>query len=151
MQNLVKCGQALHERQAVMATHPQRGCCSCGLRYISGLLQLALVANGPHARRTFWPAAECVIVLDMRQHACVLCLSIDVPECPAGLRVFPGHGRRLVRQTRQMGCRPSTRITTPDVVQTRENHVGHCQSTPRLSEKAETATLPSDGFYPLEI
>ena len=48
-------------------------------------------------------AAGCVIVLDLRRQAYVLCLAIDAPERPTGLRVFPEHKRRLARQTRQAG------------------------------------------------
>ena len=81
---------------------------------------LASVDKGTHARRTHRPAFRGVIVLDRRQPACVLCLAKNAPERPAGLRVFPEHGRRLARQTRQAGCRPPTRITTPDVVLPRE-------------------------------
>ena len=90
---------------------------------------LASADKGTHARRTLRPAFRCVIVLDRRQPACVLCLAKNVPERPAGLRVFPEHGRQLARQTRQAGCRPPTRITKPAVAQARENHVGPCQLT----------------------
>ena len=81
---------------------------------------LASVNKSTHARRTFRPAFRGVIVLDRRQPACVLCLAKNAPERPAGLRVFPEHGRRLARQTRQVGWRPPTRITTPGVVLPRE-------------------------------
>ena len=90
---------------------------------------LASVAKGTHARRTHRPAFRGVIVLDLRQQACVLCLAKNAPERPAGLRVFPEHGRQMARQTRQMGCRPSTRITQPAALQARENHVCPCQLT----------------------
>ena len=95
---------------------------------------LASADKGTHARRTLRPAFRCVIVLDRRQPACVLCLAKNVPERPAGLRVFPEHGRQLARQTRQAGCRPPTRITKPAVAQARENHVGPCQLTLGPSE-----------------
>ena len=90
---------------------------------------VASLDKGTHARRTFRHAFRCVIVLDLRQQACVLCLAKTAPERPAGLRVFPEDKRQPARQTRQMGCRPSTRITKPDVVWTRENHVCSCQAT----------------------
>ena len=93
---------------------------------------LASLGKGAHARRTFRHAFRCVIVLDLRQQACVLCLAKTAPERPAGLRVFPEDKRQLARQTRQMGCRPSTRITKPDVVWSRENHVCSCQATLRI-------------------
>ena len=92
---------------------------------------LASADKGTHARRTLRPAFRCVIVLDRRQPACVLCLAKNVPERPAGLRVFPEHGQQLARQTRRAGCRPPTRITKPAVAQARENHVGPCQLTLR--------------------
>lgn len=44
-------------------------------------------------------AAGCVIVLDLRRQAYVLCLAIDAPERPTGLRVFPEHKRRLEDNT----------------------------------------------------
>ena len=91
--------------------------------------RLASVDKGTHARRTFRPAFRGVIVLDLRQQACVLCLAKNAPERPAGLRVFPEHERQPARQTRQMGCRPSTRITQPAAVQARVNHVCPCQLT----------------------
>ena len=90
---------------------------------------LASVAKGTHARRTHRPAFRGVIVLDLRQQACALCLAKNAPERPAGLRVFPEHGRQMARQTRQMGCRPSTRITQPAALQARENHVCPWQLT----------------------
>ena len=107
----------------------------------------ALLGKGTHARRTFRPAFRGIIVLDRRQPrpkgtglgrpdsmmsgqpACVLCLAKNAPERPAGLRVFPEHGRQMTRQTRQMGRRPSTRITQPAAVQARKNHVCPCQLT----------------------
>ena len=101
--------------------------------HVKSSFSIASVDKGTHARRTLRPAFRCVIVLDIRQYTCVLCLAKNAPERPAGLRVFPEHGRRLARQTRQMGCRPSTRITQPAVVQDRENHVCLCQLTLTLS------------------
>ena len=104
----------------------------------SALVNRALLASadkGTHARRTYRPAFRGVIVLDLRQQACVLCLAKNMPERPAGLRVFPEHGRRLARQTRQPGCRPATRITQSAVVQARENHVCPCQLTLKKEEK----------------
>ena len=77
---------------------------------------LASLDKGTHARRTLRHAFRGVIVLDLRQQACVLCLAKTAPERPAGLRVFPEDKRQLARQTRQMGWRPSTRITKSDVV-----------------------------------
>ena len=78
--------------------------------------RLASLDKGTHARRTLRHAFRRVIVLDLRQQACVLCLAKTAPERPAGLRVFPEDKRRLAKQTRQMGWRPSTRITKSDVV-----------------------------------
>ena len=95
---------------------------------------IASLDKGTHARRTLRHAFRRVIVLDLRQQACVLCLAKTAPERPAGLRVFPEDKRQLARQTRQMGWpdiipsglprlipfsrgwRPSTRITKSDVV-----------------------------------
>ena len=77
---------------------------------------VASLDKGTYARRTLRHAFRCVIVLGIRRYACVLCLAKNVPERPAGLRVFPEDKRQLARQTRQMGCRPSMRITKPDVV-----------------------------------
>ena len=77
---------------------------------------VASLDKGTYARRTLRHAFRCVIVLDIRRYARVLCLAKNAPECPAGLRVFPEDKRQLARQTRQMGCRPSMRITKPDVV-----------------------------------
>ena len=70
---------------------------------ISFITIIASADKGRHARRTFWHAAGCVIVLDLHRQACVLCLAIDAPERPTGLRVFPEHKRGLARQTRQAG------------------------------------------------
>ena len=95
----------------------------------SSCSSIASVDKGTHARRAHRPAFRCVIVLDIRRYACVLCLAKNAPERPAGLRVFPEHGRQMARQTRQMGCRPSTRITQPAAVQAWENHVCSCQLT----------------------
>ena len=64
---------------------------------------VASLDKGTHARRTFRRAFRCVIVLDLRQQACVLCLAKTAPERPAGLRVFPEDKRQPARQTRQMG------------------------------------------------
>ena len=63
-----------------------------------------------------------VIVLAVRhQYACVRCLADGTPDRPASPRsFFTVDKRRPARQTRKMGCRPSTRITTPDVVLPRE-------------------------------
>ena len=66
-------------------------------------IRIASVDKDTHARRTHRPAFRGVIVLDRRQPACVLCLAKNAPERPAGLRVFPEHGRQMTRQTRQMG------------------------------------------------
>ena len=96
---------------------------------ICNLLSLASVDKDTHARRTHRPAFRGVIVLDRRQPACVLCLAKNAPERSAGLRVFTEHGRQMTRQTRQMGRRPSTRITQPAAVQARKNHVCPCQLT----------------------
>ena len=61
------------------------------------------------------------IVLDIRQYVCVLCLADNAPDQPASpSEFFTEDKRRLARQTRQAGCRPPTRITTPDVVLLRE-------------------------------
>jgi len=65
--------------------------------------KVASVDKGAHARGAHRHAFRGVIVLDRRQPACVLCLAKNAPERPAGLRVFPEHGRQMARQTRQMG------------------------------------------------
>ena len=115
-------------------------------RTVWPLVMLASVDKDTHARRTHRPAFRGVIVLDRRQPACVLCLAKNAPERPAGLRVFPEHGRQMTRQTRQMGRRPSTRITQPAAVQARKNHVCPCQLTLGSRNNHETVTCQSGGF-----
>ena len=65
--------------------------------------KVASVDKGAHARGAHRHAFRGVIVLDLRQQACVLCLANDAPGRPAGLRVFPEDKRRLARQPRQAG------------------------------------------------
>ena len=84
-------------------------------------IMLASVDKGTHARGPDWAAVCCVIVLDIRRYACVLCLADNAPDRPASpSEFFTEDKRRLARQTRQAGCRPPTRITTPDAVLPRE-------------------------------
>ena len=64
---------------------------------------IASVGKSTHARRTFRPAFRYVIVLNLHQQDCILCLTKNAPERPVSLRVFPEHGRQMARQTRQMG------------------------------------------------
>ena len=45
--------------------------------------RLASLDKGTHARRTLRHAFRRVIVLDLRQQACVLCLAKTAPERPA--------------------------------------------------------------------
>ena len=85
------------------------------------VLPLASVDKGTHACGPDWAAVCRVIVLDIRQYVCVLCLADNAPDQPASpSEFFTEDKRRLARQTRQAGCRPPTRITTPDVVLPRE-------------------------------
>ena len=82
---------------------------------------LASADKGIRACGPAWNAVCCVIVLDIRRYACVLCLADDAPDRSASLsEFFTEDKRRLARQPRKMGCRPSTRITMPGVVLTRE-------------------------------
>lgn len=82
---------------------------------------IASVDKGTHACEPDWAAVCRVIVLDIRQYVCVLCLADNAPDQPASpSEFFTEDKRRLARQTRQAGCRPPTRITTPDVVLPRE-------------------------------
>lgn len=82
---------------------------------------IASVDKGTHACGPDWAAVCRVIVLDIRQYVCVLCLADNAPDQPASpSEFFTEDKRRLARQTRQAGCRPPTRITTPDVVLPRE-------------------------------
>ena len=62
---------------------------------------IASVGKSTHARRTFRPAFRYVIVLNLHQQDCILCLTKNAPERPVGLRAFPEHGRQMARQTRQ--------------------------------------------------
>ena len=83
-----------------------------------------------------WTAVRCVIVLDMRQHACVLCLADNAPDRPASpSEFFTEDKRRLARQTRQAGCRPPTRITTPAVVLPREKPCVLLSADAKISQK----------------
>ena len=79
-------------------------------------MRVATPDKGTYARRTHRHAFRGVIVFAIRRYACVLCLAKNAPERPADLRVFREDKRQLARQTRQMGWRPSTRITKPNVV-----------------------------------
>ena len=64
----------------------------------------ASVDKGTHACGRGWNAACGVIVLDLRQQACVLCLAGDAPAVPASpSEFFAADKRRLARQTRQVG------------------------------------------------
>ena len=84
-------------------------------------VRLASADKGRHACGPDWNAVCCVIVLDLRQQAYVLCLADNAPDRPASpSEFFTEDRRRLARQTRQAGWRPPTRITTPDVVLPRE-------------------------------
>ena len=93
-------------------------------RLILRLLSFKIIASvdkGTHACGPDWAAVCRVIVLDIRQYVCVLCLADNAPDRPASpSEFFTEDKRRLARQTRQAGCRPPTRITTPDVVLPRE-------------------------------
>ena len=67
-------------------------------------LTKASVDKGTHACGRGWNAACGVIVLDLRQQACVLCLAGNAPAVPASpSEFFAEDKRRLVRQTRQVG------------------------------------------------
>ena len=81
--------------------------------------KIASADKGTCACGPVWNAACCAIILGLRQYACVLCLAYVAPDRPAS-SFFAEDKRRLARQTRQVGCRPPTRITTPDVVLPRE-------------------------------
>ena len=82
---------------------------------------IASVDKGTHACGPDWAAVCRVIVLDIRRYACVLCLADNAPDRPASpSEFFTEDKRRLGRQTRQVGWRPPTRITTPGVVLPRE-------------------------------
>lgn len=88
---------------------------------MSYVTMLASVDKGTHACGPDWAAVCRVIVLDIRQYVCVLCLADNAPDQPVSpSEFFTEDKRRLARQTRQAGCRPPTRITTPDVVLPRE-------------------------------
>ena len=64
----------------------------------------ASVDKGTHACGRGWNAACGVIVLDLRQQACVLCLAGNAPAVPTSpSEFFAADKRRLVRQTRQVG------------------------------------------------
>ena len=64
----------------------------------------ASVDKGTHACGRGWNAACGVIVLDLRQQACVLCLAGNAPAVPASpSEFFAEDKRRLARQTRQVG------------------------------------------------
>ena len=92
-----------------------------GVFFDRAVLPLASVDKGTHACGPDWAAVCRVIVLDIRQYVCVLCLADNAPDQPASpSEFFTEDKRRLARQTRQAGCRPPTRITTPDVVLPRE-------------------------------
>ena len=65
--------------------------------------KVASVDKGAHARGAHRHAFRYVIVLNLHQQDCILCLTKNAPERPVGLRVFPEHGRQMARQTRQMG------------------------------------------------
>ena len=92
-----------------------------GVFFDRAVLPLASVDKGPHACGPDWAAVCRIIVLDIRQYVCVLCLADNAPDQPASpSEFFTEDKRRLARQTRQAGCRPPTRITTPDVVLPRE-------------------------------
>ena len=92
-----------------------------GVFFDRAVLPLASVDKGTHACGPDWAAVCRVIVLDIRQDVCVLCLADNAPDQPASpSEFFTEDKRRLARQTRQAGCRPPTRITTPDVVLPRE-------------------------------
>ena len=66
--------------------------------------KVASVDKGAHARGAHRPAFRGVIVLDLRQQACVLCLAGNAPAVPASpLEFLAADKRRLVRQTRQVG------------------------------------------------
>ena len=92
-------------------------------RFFAALLCVtqASVDKDTHACGRGWNAACRVIVLDLRQQACVLCLAGNAPAVPASPSEFFAEDKRwLARQTRQVGCRPPTRITQPDGVLPRE-------------------------------
>ena len=64
----------------------------------------ASVDKGTRACGRGWNAACGVIVLDLRQQACVLCLAGNAPAAPASpSEFFAEDKRRLARQTRQAG------------------------------------------------
>ena len=90
----------------------------------TGFACTASIASSDKGNRTCGP--------DRNAICCVIALAIR-PVCPHPLpcrrRPSPGgksteffteDKRRLTRQTRQVGCRPGARITTPDAVLTRE-------------------------------
>ena len=62
----------------------------------------ASVDKGRRACGSVWNAICCVIVLDLRQQACVLCLAYVVPDRPAS-SFFTEDKRGLARQMRQVG------------------------------------------------
>ena len=79
--------------------------CCLGKRIVilNGLKE-ASVDKGTHACGRGWNAACGVIVLDLRQQACVLCLAGNAPAVPASpSEFFAEDKRRLARQTRQVG------------------------------------------------
>ena len=76
------------------------------------VLPLASVDKGTHACGSDWAAVCRVIVLDIRQYVCVLCLADNAPDQPASPSEFsrrvnggwPGRrGRRAVARQRQKG------------------------------------------------